>query len=690
MTAASYEKWVWIELIGFDHTADDFGVAAYLDTVGVVPDGISLLFFTPDFVHAHKGMEQEHGLPIEMCSYAARPYGKLHDRQQWTNYQLRGLVRELQKFGVDVYCSFFNLFLFQDEGKERASAWCAAHPELYEMRKTGEAFPVINPLKRLADGTYYEDLFVRDLMTVMRDYGFDGYHGADGYTSPRLSLAEADYSDDMVEQFLRISGVQLAPGLQAVCDGDRLALEQRADWIWTHKRMEWIRFYAVRWGELWHKIMPAIRQAGKKAVLNSVWTRDPFEALYRYGVDYRLLAASGVDGFVIESVAASLSAGAGECEYKEPGSEFMAMIMAIKASVPDMKLICLNAIQDTNEQWDGINHVPTIVERDIYAFSNVYLQDGQGLRRCASGFVACLGDGIEKMSWNKILRRWDLGFDGAPERVIGASFVWSDEALQRSLEAYPATRNWSAHKWLAELIERGAPLYAVANVSELQQTSGAICAADLHLLGDEELERVLAYRHGPSVLVGVMTERVAQALACSGLTVACERNRLFGVVRDESGALIEAFVGDDADHRALTEAVAAGDDAERRGTYEDGDDLSGLNDIKSWLEPLFYRDVSTAFLARCVQSLIACAGAPRAASNASYIRAAALEIQPGRWRLLLRNLHINYKSAHLDLGRPIANIKVLTEFPGIPIFPKGPEFSLYVPGRGMVIVDVEF
>jgi len=107
MTTAIYEKWVWIELIGFDNRASDFGVAAYLDTVGTVPDGISLLFFTPDFVHAHKGMEREHILPIEMCSYAARPYGKLHDRQQWTNYQVHGLVKELQKQGVNVYCSFF-------------------------------------------------------------------------------------------------------------------------------------------------------------------------------------------------------------------------------------------------------------------------------------------------------------------------------------------------------------------------------------------------------------------------------------------------------------------------------------------------------------------------------------------------------------------------------------------------------
>ncbi|BBI32891.1 hypothetical protein [Cohnella abietis] len=674
MTTASYERWVWIELIGFDNTRSDFGVADYLETIGVIPDGISLLLFTPDFVHAHKGMEKEQDLPIEMCSYAARPYGKLHDRQQWTNYQLRGLVKELQSKGIDMYCSFFNLFLFQNEGQEKASEWCASHPELYEMRKSGEAFPVINPLKRFKDGTYYEDRFISDLMTVMRDYNFDGYHGADGYTSPRLSLAEADYSDDMVEQFVKLSGVELPGNLLAVCDNNPLEMEKRGDWIWKNKRVEWIRFYANRWGQLWQKIMPAIHNEGKKAVLNSVWTRDPFEALYRYGVDYQLLAASGVDGFVIESVAASLSAGAGETEYGEPGSEFMAMILLIKAYVPNMKLICLNAIQDTNEQWDGINHVPTIVERDIYAFSNLYLQNREGIQRCASGFVACLGDGISRDSWDKILKRWDLGFDGVPERIIGASYVWSDEALNQALKEYPTTRNWSSHKLLTELIERGAPLHTAINVNDLSQTSGAIFVNSIHLLPDEELDSVLSYRNGPSVLIGSMTQRIAQALASFGLSIDYEPNQLFGVARDNNGAIIKAFVMEATEHPVIGEQ----------------DDLAAVNDVKSWLEPLYFSDISEDFLDECVQSLNAYAGTPKALSNEQYIRTTVLEVSPGRWRILMRNLHINYKSAHLDLGRSISKITVMTEFPGIPIFPKGSEFSLYVPGRGMVIVEVDF
>ncbi|MCQ6562782.1 hypothetical protein [Paenibacillus mendelii] len=668
-----YEKWVWIELIGFDNTESDFGVTAYMNTLGFSPNGISLLLFTPDFVHAHKGMEQEYWLPVETCSYAARPYGKLRNRQEWTNYQLLGLVKELQKHGIDIYCSFFNLFLYRIDGQGRASEWCAAHPELYEMRKTGEAFPVINPLKRLKDGTYYEDLFIRDLTTVMRDYNFDGYHGADGYTSPRLSLAEADYSDDMVGQFIRLSGVELAEGLKEECDGVPQEMEKRGDWIWEFKRMEWIRFYADRWGAFWQKIMPALRKEGKKAVLNSVWTRDPFEALYRYGVDYRLLAASGVDGFVVESVAASCSAGAGEIEY-EPGTEFMAMLMTIKAYVPDMKLICLNAIQDTNEQWDAISHAPTVLERDIFSFSNIYLQDREGVRRCSSGFVACLGDGISRDSWEWILKRWNLGYKGQPESVIGASFVWSDNGLNGSLEEYPSTRDWPAYKFLMTFIDHGAPLHTMVNVNDLDLASGMICVTGLHLLPEEELTRVLNYRNGPSLLIGKMTERISQAAASAGLNIECKPDQLVGMVRDRTGAVVQVFSN-----------VHDGD-----LLHGGMDDLLHLNDAKSWVEPLYFSKLSGEFLNRCVQTLAGDSGAPISLRNEEHIRTTTLEIQPGRWRILIRNLHMNYKTAHLDVGRAIAKVSVLTDFPGIPIFPVGSEFSLYVPGRGMVIVEIEF
>jgi len=673
-----YERWVWIELIGFDNQQADYAVQAYLDNAGFIPDSVSLLFYSPDFVHGHKGMDTETMLPMEMCSYGARPYGKERSRQQWSNHELRKLVAELQKHGIEVYCAFFDIFQFDGEdGSEELckSTWCAAHPELYEMRKSGEPFPAINPLRRMKDGSYYEDLFVPALVQVLEDYGFDGYHGADGYTSPRLSLAETDYSDDMVGQFVQWSDLLLPAFLQDSCDGEPSRMQQRADWIWNEKRMEWIQFHGSRWAQLWQKIMVAIRKAGKKAYVNSAWTREPFEALYRYGVDYKLLAETGIDGFIVETVGASLSAGAGETEY-EPGPEFMAMLMLIKAYVPDTKLICLNALQDTHEQWDAISHAPTVLERDIYTLTNMYLVRSEQVSRCAAGFMACLGDGISREGWKWIAARWNLGFAAQPQQITGATLVWSDTMLHASMQEYIEHRNWPVHKYTNALLLRGAPIHAAIALKDLPSYNSSILVTNLHLLSDEELHTVLTYRNGAAILLGEMTDRVAIAFEQQG--IACERRKrnVFCASRPASSDATEIFYMDQDQ------------DQVQPSLLDEHQEPQSINDEITWVKSLYFQAMSVPFLTQVVQALGEITGAPKLLKNEAYIRVAALAVAPQRYRLILTNLHINYKSAHIDMGQAIRQITVLTDFPGVPVKPLDSQFSLYVPGRGTVIVEV--
>lgn len=665
MKTQPFERWIWIELIGFDHQAPDYGVAHYLETTGFVPDAISLLLFTPDFLHAHQGMEQEWELPIEACSYAARPYGKERNRQPWTNLQLRGLVKQLQHHGIAVYCSFFNLFLFRDNGKQAASRWCSAHPELYEMRGSGEPFPVINPLKRLQDGTLYEDLFIADLERVIADYGFDGLHGGDGYTSPRLSLADADYSDDMVEQFLAASGLALDNGLKLRCDGDGVAMQQRADWIWKQQRIAWITFYAARWAGFWRKVMAALHARGKTGYLNSAWTREPFEALYRYGVDYKLLAEAGIDGIVVESGAAGLSAGADGIEY-EPGTEFMATLLALKAYVPDTKLICLNGIQDTTEQWDVLSHAPTLIERDIYTLANVFLHEPAGMRRCADGFLACLGDGIEARNWAWINGRWQSAFAGLPKHVAGVTFVWSEAALYPSLAQYAGNRQWPAHKFLQRLIEHGASIGAITRPGQLQQLAGTICIADLHLWPDEQLRQALSYRGGAALIITKLDERVQSALLAQGLEAAGNPNEWCAIVRDAEGNIIQSIRG------GLAAELA-----------EDG-----LNDKLSWIQELDYAPVPRTFLAACAQALNKLASAPVVTRFAETSQIAGFEMDSGHFRLFIRNLYTKYRAVQVEAAQQIDKLEVITEFPGVPLFPEGNRFTTQVPGRGITVIDL--
>jgi len=150
-------------------------------------------------------------------------------------------------------------------------------------------------------------------------------------------------------------------------------------------------------------------------------------------------------------------------------------------------------------------------------------------------------------------------------------------------------------------------------------------------------------------------------------------NELFCVIRDRNGEVVNSFI------------------MEGYGQLEPGGrPLAGIKDEVSWVESLYFSPVSEAFLAKCVEEMIAVTHAPKVLKNEAFIRTAVLEMTPDRWRILIFNQHLNYKSAHLDVGRPIESIKVLTDFPGIPVIPRGSQFSSYVPGRGMVMVELTF
>ena len=91
------ERWIWTELLAFDITQEDYGVAAYLERTGFAPDGISFLLSAVDFILLHKGMEEEYTLFPDICSRVAHERNEERHRQEWTNWKLKGLVDELHK-----------------------------------------------------------------------------------------------------------------------------------------------------------------------------------------------------------------------------------------------------------------------------------------------------------------------------------------------------------------------------------------------------------------------------------------------------------------------------------------------------------------------------------------------------------------------------------------------------------------
>ncbi|MBM3501076.1 MAG: hypothetical protein FJX74_20690, partial [Armatimonadetes bacterium] len=283
-----HERWVWTELIGFDRDQPDRGVAEYLAAAGFVPDGVCLLLTCPDFVLSHRDRPDEVDLPPDFCARNAHERNPLRRRQTWTNWDLKALIRGLHDRGIQVYLTVFTW------SSRFRHAWLRDHPEVGPVVRDAGWSASVNALARLSDGRYLEDLWIEKLTEVLEDYGFNGWHGADGFGPLGGPIYRLCVSDDMVGQFAESGAAPLPPEVTGSCGHDLEKLEARAAWIWRHAREAWIAFYAERWARFWRKTVAALHARGKRAVINSAWGREPFESLYRYGIDYRRIAKTGV------------------------------------------------------------------------------------------------------------------------------------------------------------------------------------------------------------------------------------------------------------------------------------------------------------------------------------------------------------------------------------------------------------
>jgi len=658
----NYQPWLWIELIGFDNEKKDFGVNAFLENTGFVPQAISFLMYDPDFVHTHRPMDKEWVFPPEYCSYRARPFSKERPRQPWTNYQLRGLVAELHRHGVASYCSFFDFVV----GGEGAGKWSKDHPEVYETSRDGVPYPLVHPLKRLKDKTFYEDFFLDKLGQTIRDYGFDGFHAADGYSSGRRPLDDVDYSDDMVEQFTRHSDVKLPADLPLLCDNNKVLFGKRSRWIWKNKRQEWIHFHEDRWVDFYKKLVDKLHAMDRKVVFNTAWTRAPFEALYRYGINYHRLAQTGMDGFVVEAAA---SAVAMEPDLSEDHQTFhynsMAMLMLIKAQAPNTALRPFTGISDTLEQYDALRHVPTVVEREIYSMANLYLNDGTKLTPCSSGPLGCLSDSVEKHEWNWLKQRWDLGFSSIPESVVGATLIWSDAAFENQLADYIKTRRWTTHRLLFQLMSLGAPVNSVANVKDLDKLKGPVLVLNPNLLPADELSEILKYKQGPVILIGGKIASVPNAR-----------------VQFE-----DAFGPESLSCIVIGGKAAAQINIKKQPVEKLPLDIP---EPFSWTANLYFRKVSKEFLAGCTQVIADCADAPKLVAAPEHVRLMTYRQQENVRRILIGSDSFYYETPSVDMGRQIKKIDVKTPFPGVPVVFDKSKLTVRIPGKGMVILDVHF
>ena len=680
-----YQKWIWIELIGFDNTKSDFGIDGYISRAGFVPDGFSLLLSWTGFALDHDGGCGDKYLSPAECSYSGHEYSPERRRQQWTGKQLREFIAALRGRGIKVYLSYFNFNGYvSDDGNYIRCGFYDGKDYLYETDRSGSPAGGVCMLKRLPDGSYFEDILQEKTVEVLKYYGFDGIQIADGISSPRVSLQNGDYSDDMIGQFMQ-TGVKLPDDFGANINGDPEALKLRAEYIWRNLRSEWINFNADRWNIFYGKFIKRLSEANLESIFNSAWTRDPFEAIYRYGVDYRRVSGMGIQGCMVEDVSGGLSILSeqdnaylmNDEQRKKVHYEFITALMLNRAAMPGIRITPLAGIHDTLEQWGVLEHMPTLMTRNVMTNLNTYIVTREGLKSVTDGPYFCLGDSLKASDWDFIRQNWNTGATDSPLSVEGVTLLWSDERLDAELGEFIASRRTPTHKITSELLYAGAPVNAAVRIEDIdtEYMRGPLLVTNPSLLPEKQTELLLKYNGA------IFAVDAAGNNPPDGFSLLAEEQNSFGgiclYVKNSTGLskpLPPPVIINNPEPYMFDPAVS----------------LEPYGMI--WTHPLSFAPVSPRFYAACRDLIIDLTNAPAVKTTGEYqpCKIICVNISQDKCRLFISNDDYFYNIPSVDLKRPIKSVTCLTKYSGYKVDFHGSELRSRVACRGMECFEVCF
>lgn len=481
---------VWVELIAFDTAAADLGVGAYLADLGQQPRQLSLLLYSLEFLHSHVPGDDAAPLPVECTSYGARPWSARGPRQNWTQGDLRRLVELLTTAGTKVHFALFDLCGFELEGQRRISRFSEDRPELTVIDARGlRRDGMINPLRALADGTPYTTAILAGVREVMADYAFSGWHVADGLSSTRLALWDGDFGSSYVQLFAADHPGLVDPDLLTGDAPEQVAA--RAEAVWRDGRIEWIRYHAERWATFWTQASALMAEFGASVIMNNAWTRDPFEALYRFGADYSRVEPAGITSLVVESPAAAVELlNRPACP---PLDGIVAGTMLTRAHVSD--LMALVGVHDVYEGWDIISHAPAMLQRDIWALTATRIATPAGFRRCLDGVLWCLADGVRAEQWQWLGEQVRRSGPGVITDEPAVTLLYDPAILWAEIEQFGSGRAATTQRWLTLLLRAGADLCRIATIDTPLPDDTPVVLLRSDLYTDAQCEAVRQHRH---------------------------------------------------------------------------------------------------------------------------------------------------------------------------------------------------
>ena len=637
---------IWMQMLGFNRDDPDRGVARYLETTGFTPASICALLYHPDFVNLHRGMDEEYTLFQDNCAYHGIPRNKERERQPWTNYDLRQLIAELKKKGIDFYAGIMGSYCADRYHHE----WLSDHPEVRCMARDGDG--ALFCLKRLKDGSYYEDFFAEKLVQTLVDYDCAGVHLADNFC-PAGRPCVADYSCDMVGQFIDHTGIRLPDEVMATMQSNELADRCiRADYIWANLREEWLAFYEWRWERFFQKVCAAVHAVGKKVWVLGMYCTDPFETRYIYGFNSKRVMDAGVDCMTANILPTSVAMNFPDREYYF--HRYHMDLPMLRAQVgEDHSIVTMVGVQDASEEWSVLDHQPVKLERDIYTMTAFQSPvKAGGLKPATDGLFLCLGDGIPHDRWQFLKSRMDTGLGVDAERSWSPMVLWSDTADDRTIGEYIRTRRTSAHRQSFEIFKQGTPFGGAVRSDMLDGFEGVLFVPNFDLLSDDE-QKMLAAANFP--WVGTVPQGFDLA--------ACGIEPVLSCTDGFSDYPMTAFMVGDGLTDALKAEVAALC-AEDDGKPSTGDLPEADNyPLRSMLP---FRKLTTGFVKACGAMLRAAMFTqfPVTASEPMM----ALRLKNGRDRLFLYNADDgHYVHVVVTSGEDIRSADIVTPYPVLPV-----------------------
>ena len=663
---------LWTPLVGFDRDRPDRGAKQYLESVGVRPAAISLFVFNLDIITMHEdGMPSELPLPRDCCNYYGSERNEFRSIQPWTNVDLRRLIAELHRQGVACYLGVMGMHThIEKEGDEAGcfgyvarQKFLEAHPEL-EMngaRWSGNNFI----LKNFADGSSFGDYLIAKTLAALRDYGADGIHMSDGLFPPCIQVFEGDFSDDVFGRFLAQSDISVPEEIRApLSSPESRGIAARAGYVWQHHRGDWIRFISRQWNDFFRKLCSALHAEGKKVCVNNAWTSDPFEAVYRFGIDYRAIAEAGLDAWFIEDQATSIRS-TGDDTFPYKIHEYMALPLFMRAYAPQTEHYALNFAKDSTEECSLITHLPCANEREIFSLSAPLWYAETGVRRAIDGFFVCLADAIRPEEWQWLKRHYDAAFRTLPAHTLSPVLVWSDRLVWDLLPEYIRCRRWSAHKLTAELSRRGGKVGGVVRAEDLdalRDSPAALFVPCADLFSPEE-RAALAHCGRPVLTVGFGSDPLR---AGPDFEIGDEGES------DPALRLRLCAYGTGLNPAPLREIVRAGK-TEFVGTSADGPETY-------WYHDMLFRKVSDGFLRAAAQALHLLSASPAESDPDRPVTAYLLP--DGGIRLLAENDNFaQYRAVLIRTRKRIRRIVNTGDFPAQPL-------KLLLP-NGAVLADTD-